>query len=226
MTDFDVYAADYEQALNRGLAASGESSEHFASGRISWLAHCLVEYNLRPRTVLDYGCGTGNATSLFLDTLGAERVVGVDLSAKSLEVARERHRDLPAQFCLADEYEPSGTVDLVFCNGVFHHIPRAERREVAKYIARCLRPGGLFAFWENNPWSPAARYVMSKIPFDRDAIMVWPSEARRLMQHAGLTPVRTDFCFIFPKFLRSLRCLEPHLTRLPLGAQYQVLLRK
>ena len=84
MTDFDVYAADYEQALNRGLAASGESSEHFASGRISWLAHCLVEYNLRPRKVLDYGCGTGNATSLFLDTLGAERVVGVDLSAKSL----------------------------------------------------------------------------------------------------------------------------------------------
>jgi hypothetical protein len=23
------------------------------------------------------------------------------------------------------------------------------------YVYRSLRPGGLFAFWENNPWNPA-----------------------------------------------------------------------
>ena len=77
--------------------------------------------------------------------------------------------------------------------------------------------------WENNPWSPAARYVMYRIPFDRDAIMVWPSEARRLAQCAGLSVARTDYAFVFPRSLRFMRVLEPTVRRLPLGAQYQVL---
>jgi hypothetical protein len=67
---------------------------------------------------------------------------------------------------------------------------------------------------------------MSRIPFDRDAVMVWPHEARGLVESARLQVVRTDYCFIFPKALRPLRRLEPFLARLPLGAQYQVLARK
>jgi hypothetical protein len=38
--------------------------------------------------------------------------------------------------------------------------------------------------------------------------------------------IGTDFLFIFPKLLGWLRGLEPWVTRLPLGAQYQVLCRK
>jgi hypothetical protein len=77
--------------------------------------------------------------------------------------------------------------------------------------------------WENNPWSPGARLVMSRIPFDRDAIMVWPVQARRLVREAGLSVLGTDFAFVFPRSLRFLRSTESSLRRLPLGAQYQVL---
>jgi hypothetical protein len=80
--------------------------------------------------------------------------------------------------------------------------------------------------WENNPWSPAARFVMSRIPFDRDAVMVWPGEARRLASLAGLSVVRTDYAFVFPNVLRFLRRIEPSLSGFPLGAQYQVLSQK
>jgi trans-aconitate methyltransferase len=152
--------------------------------------------------------------------------VGVDVSQSSLAVARQEYRDLPATFTKLDQYQPSGDIDLAFCNGVFHHIPTSERQESAKYVAASLRQDGVFAMWENNPWSPAARYVMSRIPFDRDAVMVWPSEARKLVSLAGLSIVRTDYAFIFPKTLRFLRFAEPSVRRLPIGAQYQVLSAK
>ena len=90
-------------------------------------------------------------------------------------------------------------------------------------IRRALKPGGLFAFWENNPWNPGTRYVMSRIPFDRDAITLTPPEAWRLLQGCGFEILRTDFLFVFPRFLGWLRRLEPRMSSLPCGAQYMVL---
>jgi hypothetical protein len=70
-------------------------------------------------------------------------------------------------------------------------------------------PRGIFAFWENNPWNPGTRYVMSRIPFDRDAITVSAIEARGLLRAGGFEVIRTDFLFIFPKFLSWLLFMEP-----------------
>jgi SAM-dependent methyltransferase len=223
MTCFDSYACDYEDALNRGLALSGESKDYFATGRMEFLADCLKRLDVTVNRVLDFGCGTGTATPLFFEMLGAKCVVGVDTSEVSLSVAREKYAGLPATFQLVGDFRPQGDIDLAFCNGVFHHIPTNERQASADYVTRSLRTNGLFALWENSPWSPAARFVMSRIPFDRDAVMVWPGEARRFVQGAGLSVLRTDYAFIFPNKLRFLRFVEPAVRRLPLGAQYQVL---
>ena len=151
---------------------------------------------------------------------------GVDVSESSLDAARHAVRDARAHFSLLDRYPPQGNCDLAFTNGVFHHIPLQERAEAINYIYRALRPGGLLSFWENNPWNPGTRYVMSRIPFDRDAIMLSSIQARAMIQTAGFEVLQTDFLFVFPNMLRSLRTLEPWLARLPIGAQYQVLCRK
>jgi SAM-dependent methyltransferase len=185
MSDFDSYAHDYETALDRGIAVSGEHATFFARGRIAWLARRLERMRFAPTTVLDYGCGVGTATPFFFELLKARSVIGVELSARSLEVARRARKNMPVEYRLTDDYTPDGTIDLAFCNGVFHHAPRVSREAIMKYITDCLRPGGIFALWENNPWSPGARYVMSRIPFDRDAVMMWPSEARTLVESAG-----------------------------------------
>jgi SAM-dependent methyltransferase len=118
-----------------------------------------------------------------------------------------------------------GEFDLAYCNGVFHHIAPGQRLEALALIHGALRAGGLFSFWENNPWSPATRYVMSRCAFDRDAILLSPPEARALLRRGGFQIVRTDFRFIFPRALRALRPIEDAVYRLPLGAQYQVLCR-
>jgi SAM-dependent methyltransferase len=223
---FDAYAAQYDAALEKGISISGEGKDYFARGRVLWLRKVLSAMGLHPKSVLDFGCGTGTAAPLFKEILGAETVLGVDVSAGSLEVARKTHGDSAARFLSLNEYEPDASLDLAFCNGVFHHVPPNDRAGAVNYVWNALRPGGLFAFWENNPWNPGTRIVMSRIPFDRDAILVSPIVARSLLKAGGFQIVRTDFQFIFPRSLAVLRPLERVLSALPLGAQFQVLCRK
>jgi SAM-dependent methyltransferase len=114
----------------------------------------------------------------------------------------------------------------VFCNGVFHHILPGDRVAALDTIYSSLRSGGVLAFWENNPWNPGTRYIMRRIPFDRNAIALSPSAARSLLRKRGFEVLRTDFLFFFPRLLAWLRSFEPGLVHLPLGAQYQVFCRK
>lgn len=223
--EFDEYAGNYDEALAKGLSVTGESKEYYASARVRWLAKRLAEAQWPVRTVLDFGCGTGSGVPFLFEGLDAKLVHGVDVSAASLETARAMHTRDGATFAMIDE--PIGsTFDLAFCNGVFHHIPVDERYAAASYVYDALVPRGMFAMWENNPWNPGTRYIMSRVPFDKDAITMTPPETRRLLRGAGFDIVRTDFLFVFPHLLRALRPLERLVASLPLGGQYLVLARK
>jgi SAM-dependent methyltransferase len=224
--EFDEYADNYESSLAMGVGLSGEGQDYFARGRVARLAEDLRAASVSPRTVLDFGCGTGHAVRHLLADLRAERVIGLDVSEGVLGVARRDHTGLPATFHQLDDYRPAADVDVAFCNGVFHHIPVAERPAMVNYVYRCLRPGGVFAFWENNPWNPGTRLVMRRIPFDRTAIMLSAPAARRLLAEGGFEIGGVQFAFIFPRWLGWLRGLESPLASAPLGAQYQVFARK
>lgn len=223
---FDQYAAAYEDALSNAIAPSGEGREYFAEGRVAWLARCLRELDQPVHSLLDFGCGDGATTPLLLQALNAKSAVGVDVSAKSLELARKHHASERIGYESIEEFRPSGQMDLAYCNGVFHHILPAQRAEALGMVYRALRAGGYFSFWENNPWSLATRYVMSRCAFDRDAIMLSPPEARALLRNGGFEVLRSDFRFIFPRALRALRKIEDFVYRAPLGTQYQILCRK
>jgi SAM-dependent methyltransferase len=220
---FDEFAQNYNQALERGIGVSGEKKEFFAQERVRWLERCLASFSFQPRRVLDFGCGTGSATPFLLSLPGVESVVGVDVSEKELAIARQEHRYPHCTFQMPEEFKNQNEIDLVFCNGVFHHIPPEHRDQAVSFIRAALRPGGLFAFWENNPWNPGTRYVMSRIPFDKDAVVLSAPESRRLLARQDFKILRTDFLFIFPRVLAWFRRAEPFLARFPLGAQYQVL---
>lgn len=225
--EFDAYAADYAVELRAGLSLTGEDMSYYARARARWLAGRLARLGCRPHTVLDFGCGTGSATPYLIDEIGVERVVGVDVSAASVRIARQRFGGECASFAqIGDDTAAPASFDLAFCNGVFHHIPLQQREASAQYVFTSLRPGGLFAFWENNPWNPGTRLVMSRVAFDRDAITLTPPESRALLGRAGFQVLRTDFLFIFPAALRWLRWIEPMAAALPLGGQYLVLCRR
>jgi SAM-dependent methyltransferase len=225
-SEFDEFADSYEADLNQALAVSGEDKDFFSRARVNFLADCLCALRQKPRLAMDYGCGIGGTSLLLRELLGTEVVIGLDVSDRSLERARNEFGNSELRFYTFTQYEPAADVDLAYCNGVFHHIPVEERSASVRYIYRSLRPGGLFAFWENNPWNPGTRYVMSNCVFDRTARTLSPPEARGLLRDAGFQVVRTDFLFYFPRALKLLRFLESGLRRVPLGAQYQVLCRK
>lgn len=224
--EFNQFAGDYDRMLAEGLALSGEGQDYFSKGRIAWLQDCCGKLQHAPRRIMDFGCGTGHAASLLLNAFRAESIVGVDPSRKLIERANRDYRSDQIRFQSSQDYLPQGQIDLVYCNGVFHHIPIARRMVAMQYIWSALRPGGYLAFWENNPWNPGTRYVMSRIPFDRDAVTLTASEAAGLLQSAGFHIVRKDFLFIFPRVLRLLRWVEPYLAGFPIGGQYLVLARK
>jgi trans-aconitate methyltransferase len=226
VAEFDTYAKEYDRALAAGLSATGEDKNYFAHGRVRWLAQRLQSAPLEVSRVLDYGCGTGSAAPWLLRQFPSAFVVGVDISEASIAQAEANYGGSRTAFFSAAKFSPAQDVDLAFCNGVFHHIPIDQRLQAAVYVRECLRPGGMFAFWENNPWNPGTRYVMSRVPFDRDAVPLSAPAARQLMRSAGFTVLRTDFLFVFPRALRRLRWLERSLCGLPLGGQYLVLCQK
>lgn len=221
--EFDSFAKSYEQDLAKSLAVTGESREFYAQRRIAWTAQCLAQLELSARKILDYGCGDGANAPMLAACFKAEQVLGVDVSTASLAVARQSYVASGCSFLSINEWTPDGTMDLAFTNGVFHHIPPAERKACLAGVRRSLHPRGLFAFWENNPWNPGTRYVMSNCAFDENAITISPREARKLLTEAGFKILRTDSLFYFPRWLGFLRPLDRWLHGLPLGGQYLVL---
>src|SRR6202023_415017 len=100
----------------------------------------------RGKKVLEIGCGIGTDT-INLARQGAQ-VTSVDLSEKSLELARQRTVVYGVQdqvkFYRGNAEELSGLVpveayDLIYSFGVIHHTPHPER--VLEQVRRYARPG-------------------------------------------------------------------------------------
>jgi SAM-dependent methyltransferase len=223
---FDHYAPRYHAVLNRALSPSGEPPQYFARSRIQWLHNRLQAIGFAPSTVLDYGCGTGGSVPFLREILGPSRILGVDISPESLLQARRDHGGEGIEFANLRHSSPHSEFHLAFCNGVFHHIAPAQRPTTLRYIHDSLIPGGVFAFWENNPWNPATRYVMGRCEFDVEAMPIRLAETKKLLCSNGFQILCSGSYFYFPRWLKWLRWLESALSHLPLGAQYMVLARK
>lgn len=214
---------DYAAMLENGLRLTGESADFFRRGRLSLLTGVLAG-RVHPTRILDFGCGTGETTLELSGAFPGAEVVGIDSAAGALRVACKHERPGSVSFAHTDQMETIGTFDLCYANGVFHHIPAHRRPTVLRQLRKLLRPDAVLSLFENNPWNPGTRWVMSRIPFDRDAEMLSAPAVRRLLASTGWVPLRnTIYLFFFPRRLSALRPLERHLQRLPFGGQYLVL---
>ena len=150
---------------------------------------------LRPgdRSVLEIGCGTGVVAAALAERIRAAghepRVVGLDVSAAMLEVARSRHPSL--EWVLADmrvlREEPrlAGRFDLlVCCFNTFQFMPDEAGLAQAFAAARArVEPDGRLAFDLYQPNLPYLRVAR------RDSLA-------RSVEHQGRTlQIREDACY-------------------------------
>jgi SAM-dependent methyltransferase len=131
--------------------------------RWNWLtAHnfCTGEKPAKQNVrILDAGCGSGVGTEYLVHLNPDATVVGIDLSAGALAVAKERCQKSGAtgvefhHLSLFDVEQLPGEFDLINCVGVLHHTPDPIRGLQA--LAKKLLPGGLlhiFVYGELGRW--------------------------------------------------------------------------
>jgi len=122
--------------------------------------HDFLEARYRPRApelrVLDVGCGTGQQSIPFA-SWGA-RVVGLDLAAEPLRIARLKaaRAGVPMrvlQASASDLPAASGSVDVVVsCGSVISFVPDYD--VALSEMSRVLRPGGEIAVEFEHRWAP------------------------------------------------------------------------
>jgi len=218
-TEFDAVAARYEEALAKGLVITGDDSAYYARERVKALSLLLGSpMREKVRRILDFGCGTGGSRPWLHEQWPDADYLGYDPSQVSLDVANVRHSQPHTTW--SGSTANLGQFDLILTNGVFHHIPPDDRTAAFSAIKGATKPTGIFAFFENNPWNPGTRYIMSRVEFDRDAITITPTEARCLLEDHGFSPIRFVSLFYFPASLAFFRPLERWLRSLPFGGQY------
>jgi SAM-dependent methyltransferase len=133
----------------------------------NWRWNWLAAYNFctgrKPQKqdirILDAGCGSGVGTEYLVHLNPHAQVVGIDLSAGTLEVAKKRCQSSGADrvefhhLSIYDVEQIPGQFDLINCVGVLHHLPDPIRGMQA--LAKKLAPGGImhiFVYGELGRW--------------------------------------------------------------------------
>jgi ubiquinone/menaquinone biosynthesis C-methylase UbiE len=228
-TIFDQYAADYDTAVEETISASGESVQFFAELKVDLTQRILGCE--KPATVLDFGCGIGNATRALSTAFPAATVTGFDISRESLAEAQRlsNHVDTRVRFITNDLPElpfSDSAFELAFTSCVFHHIDEPSHTLWAQELRRVLKPGAPLFLFEHNPYNPLTVHAVRACPFDRGVKLLPPSYATRLLGKVGFLVERPCYYFFFPRALRFFRLLEIYLRWLPVGAQYFVVARR
>lgn len=223
MPEFDRFAANYSDTVNRSIEFAGQDHSFFLETKAALVFELIERHLGHPGHVraLDIGCGVGALDKLLAERLG--RLEGVDVSAESVRMAGQA---VPTgHFCPYDGATlpyPDGCFDFVLTVCVLHHVPPQRWPGFVTEMTRVLRPGGLAAIIEHNPYNPLTRVVVNRCPFDAGAVLLSAAEVRGLFAELHLRLVENRY-FTFLPFRRSIvRAIERRIGWLPLGAQYCV----
>ncbi len=106
---------------------------------------------IKGKTVLEIGCGSGGGTELILKYFSPQQIIATDLDHRLISLARRNVQNRRITFEKADATKltyKNESFDAVFDYGVIHHIPLPEWRECLNEIYRVLKPGGKLFVWD------------------------------------------------------------------------------
>lgn len=153
--------------------------------------------DLRGKTVLDIGCGSGAIAVLLAGQLGAGKVIGIDVEEPVINEARKR----AAAAGLSDKIdiqivEPGPlpfegeSFDVVYSKDSIIHIP--DKEALCQDVFRVLHPGGWFAAsdWlishDGDPTPEMQDYIRAE---DLDFAMASPERYNNALADAGFSEI-------------------------------------
>lgn len=105
--------------------------------------------NLKGKTVLLLGCGTGEE-SIMIEKFGAKEIAGIDISRESVRIAKKSYPK--SKFMVGDinnlKFNKS-SFDFVYSSLSIHYSKNPKK--VYKEVMRVLKPGGKFLFSLAHP---------------------------------------------------------------------------
>ncbi len=113
--------------------------------------------------ILDYGCGTGNHASVWLDR--GFRVTGLDINDSMLDIARKKELGPQAEFLHSskiDQLESQSLDAVCMLFDVLSYLPSSEAvQELMDHFHRLLKPDGrfIFDFW----YEPAVLHLKPEV---------------------------------------------------------------
>lgn len=224
--DFDEYAKDYEDSVDRSVSFTGRDSAFFARRKVEILEDIVRPGlgSLQGLNLLDVGCGTGTTDRYLVPRV--RRLHGVDVSEEMLVKAQ---RNVPkAKFTWYDGEKipfPDETFDVAVAICVLHHVPVSKRCKVVSEMVRVTRPEGVVVVIEHNPYNPLTRYAVNTCQLDEDAVLLSTRETIELLKDSA--DVEPKFRhFLFSPLGGAIGCsLDRHLRSVPFGGQYAAWVR-
>lgn len=107
--------------------------------------------NLKDKTILDLGCGFGEHCKGFVES-GAKKVIGIDISEKMLEIAKQENADSKITYInmpMENIFELTEKFDIVISSLAFHYVE--DFAGVVKNVYKLLNENGTFIFSQENP---------------------------------------------------------------------------
>ncbi len=107
--------------------------------------------DLKDKTILDLGCGFGEHCKRFVEN-GAKKVIGIDISEKMLEIAKQENADSKITYInmpMENISKLNDKFDIVISSLAFHYVE--DFSGVVKNIFDMLNENGVFLFSQENP---------------------------------------------------------------------------
>jgi len=129
-------------------------------GDLTTLAHLQRYYWVASfvsgQRCLDDGCGSGYGSFYLAKCAGAQRVVGIDLSAQAVDFARRHYRHPHLEFQEMNSLQlsfPDETFDVVLSFDVIEHVPEEQQDTFVAETRRVLKKeGALILGCPNRAW--------------------------------------------------------------------------